>query len=432
MLMVAAALGCADATVDDGVTVFLDDSGVPPVAGGEAPDAPGGPDEPHRSPDDPNPGPDGPNSGPDDPDPGPDDPGPGPDDPGCPRGGVVGLACAPDGSPIAGARVYAETTDCDGGDVTVEVAARGDGGFTLEGLAPGPITVVIEAGRFVGRYDLVIEAGHRVQLDERSDKECLPTDAAEIAVTTGDFDSIENIVSRLGFERDVYCADAFGNYGARGLLGDWAVLSRYDVVMINCGLTVDFGAPGSRVMVENLRRFVQGGGSVYISDLAGSVIEAAWPDKVQFDSERLPAFPAGDCCECVDCPAHCGANLEAPRLGGQCMGTLANGGDLFCIGEPTFVGREDPGHVRATIRNEALRRALGRDNLEIEFESGGWVSILRTAPDVEVLVEANGMPLLVQFEDPSSGGRVTFTTFHNEAQVAADVEQILRALVFQL
>jgi hypothetical protein len=366
VLVVAMALGCADASVDDGVTAFGEDSGLPPVTGGgptpqdpnPGPDDPNpGPDDPDPGPDDPDPGPDDPDPGPDDPNPGPDDPDPGPEEPGCPRGGVVGLACAPDGSPIAGARV---------------------------------------------------------------------------AVTTGEFDSIETIVSRLGFERDVYCGDAFGNYGARGLLGDWDVLSTYDVVMINCGLTIDFGSPASQVMAHNLRRFVQGGGSLYISDLAASVIEAAWPDKIQFDSERLPGFPLGECCDCVDCPAHCGANLEAPRLGGQCMGTLAGGGDLFCIGEPTFIGREDPGHVRATVRNEALQRSLGRDNLDIEFESGGWVSIIRTSPDVEVLVEANGMPLLVQFEDPSSGGRVAFTTFHNEAQVAADVEQILRALVFQL
>ena len=41
-------------------------------------------------------------------------------------------------------------------------------------------------------------------------------------------------------------------------------------------------------------------------------------------------------------------------------------------------------------------------------------------------------PLMVMFTDPASGGRVAFTTFHNEAQATADVQQILTALLFQL
>jgi hypothetical protein len=32
----------------------------------------------------------------------------------------------------------------------------------------------------------------------------------------------------------------------------------------------------------------------------------------------------------------------------------------------------------------------------------------------------------------SNGGRVAYTSFHNEAQLPRDVEKILRALIFQL
>ena len=431
-LLCALALGCADANVEDGVLSIGSDAsaGLPPVPNGNAP-IPDERGEPNPGPDNPNPRPDP--DDPDNPDPGPDDPPPNTDpDPGCPTGGVVGLACAPDGTPIAGAVISAETTDCDGNRVVRSTEARGDGGFTLEGLAAGPTTVVVEAGSFVGRYEVVIAAGQRVQLDERSDKECLPADAAQIAVTSGEYDSIETIVSRLGFERDVYCGDTFGNFGARGLFGDWERLSTYDVVMVNCGLSVDFTQPQSRVMVDNLRRFVEQGGSLYISDLAASLVHAAWPEKISFRAELLPGFPLDPCCSCVDCPPECGANVEAPRLGGACQGTLGNARDLLCIAEAGLFGDEEPGRRRATVRSEPLRRFLGRDTLDIEFETGGWVAIDRVAPDVEVLVEADGEPLMVLFEDRTSGGRVAFTTFHNEAQVAADVEQILRALVFQL
>ncbi len=428
-LVAVFSLCCADGLVDDGVLSLGVDAGVglPPVPGGGAPI----PDERGE----PNPGPDNPN--PDDPNPSPDNPNPRPDDPpptddGCQTGGVVGLACAPDGSSIAGAVISAETTDCDGNPVVRSVETRGDGGFTLEGLAPGPTTIVIEAGSFVGRYEVVIAAGQRVQLDERTDKECLPADAAAIAVTSGEYDTIENVVNRLGFERDVYCGDAFGNYGARRLLGDWELLSTYDVVMVNCGLSVDFNHPDSRAMVENLRRFVQGGGSLYISDLAASLVQAAWPEKVTFRGESIPSFAINACCTCVDCPPECRANIDGQRPGGMCQGTLGNNGDLFCLGDGGIAGQERAGNRRAQVLSESLRRFLGRDTIDIRFESDGWVGIERVAADVEVLVEADGQPLMVLFEDRSSGGRVAFTTFHNESQAAGDVEQILRALVFQL
>ena len=78
-----------------------------------------------------------------------------------------------------------------------------------------------------------------------------------------------------------------------------------------------------------------------------------------------------------------------------------------------------------------MRQSLGRDRLSILFEAEGWVEIEAVGNGVDVLVDADGDPLMVMFE-VSGGGRVAFTTFHNQAQLAEDVEKILRALVFQL
>ena len=259
-------------------------------------------------------------------------------------------------------------------------------------------------------------------------------------MTTGAFDNIQAVVDRLGFERDVYCGDGLGNYGARTLFGDWDLLSTYDVVMVNCGLTVDFDSAEARVMVANLQRFVQQGGSLYVSDLAASLIKATWPTKLQFRSID-PPVPVGrrpdPCCNCVDCAPECGARPEAQRPGipgrpdgGQCTGV--SDADPRCVPQPSLGGMERAGHYRANVPSLALQRFLGRDTLDVQFEVDGWVAVAGMAPDVEVLVEANGQPLMVLFEDRTSGGRVAFTTFHNEAQVAADVEKILQALIFQL
>ncbi len=402
--------------------------GLPPVAdagvGGGA--GQGLPDVPPPGGDDPD-DPDQP-AGPDDPEPS-HPPPPPPPPSSCEPGSVSGLACAPDGSPIAGARVFADTTDCAGDPVRIEALATAAGAFVLEGLAPGPVTVHVEAGVFDHSYDVQVEAGRRTQVDTGNDKECIPADAAAIAVTSGDYDSIQSIVARLGFEQDVYCGDEGGNFGARALLGRWELLSRYDVVFVNCGLTVDFETPEGRTMVDNVRRFVNEGGSVYISDLAANLIVAAWPDKVRFFADRDAPFAPDHCCTCVECEARCDARVDAPRADGSCMGTSR--GDLACEAWPPLIGGGFAGQRRAQVLSPALRQFLGRDTLTVDFEWDEWMQIGGVGAGVEVLVESAGEPLMVMFQQPG-GGRVAYTTFHNEAQVAADVEQILRALIFQL
>lgn len=367
---------------------------------------------------------------------GPDDPegpgaGGGGGTPGCPRGNVTGLACAPDGTPIAGARVHAQTTDCGGQPVEREVFAGADGRFRLEGLAPGPTAVLVTAGRFDGRYEVVVVADRSVPIEAGAEKQCIPSDTAEVAAITGDYDSIEAIVGDLGFEYTAYCGDADGNYGARGLLGNYAELSRYDVVLINCGQTLDpDGTADGPQIVQNLQRFVAEGGSLYVSDLAANLVQAAWPDRIGFVGEYY-GFGRDACCECTQCPAQCGARLDQVRPGSQCLGTLG-GGEFGCEHDTAVLGFGETGRVQAQILDANLQQFLGRNTLDVTFDSDGWVQIESVSAGVEVLVADRGAPLMVMFTDPTSGGRVAYTAFHNTAQASADVQRILAALLFQL
>jgi hypothetical protein len=86
----------------------------------------------------------------------------------------------------------------------------------------------------------------------------------------------------------------------------------------------------------------------------------------------------------------------------------------------------------ATVENAALRQSLGRNALNITFDLGGWVPVSAVGPGTEVMVSCDcGGPLMIMNAN-SSGGRVAYTSFHNEAQLPRDVEKILRALIFQL
>jgi hypothetical protein len=355
-------------------------------------------------------------------------PGPGPDPGPCEPGDVTGLVCAPDGSPVGGARVFVDTTDCGGAPRRVEAVTDATGHYRLDGLAPGPALVIVQAGQFRQENAVVVVAGQVTDASAGGAAECLGRTAARLAVTTGDYDRIEDIVSRLGFETDVYCGDEGETYGARALFGDWERLSGYDVVFVNCGLGLSFASPEGARMAANLQRFVAEGGSLYVSDLAAHLIDAVWPGRVDFAADSDPAPEDDPCCTCVDCPPECGAQPEARGPGGACMGTAPGG---QCWNAPPFLGYGFPGERAATVRDPALVQALGRAQLTVDYDSPDWVEIARLAPGVEVLVESAGEPLMVRFGEPG-GGRVTYTTFHNEAQAGADVTAILRALVFQL
>ena len=374
-------------------------------------------------------GPDGPGRPAPEPVPEPEQPPPPADIP-CETGAVTGLACAPDGSAIAGALVQARTVDCAGQPVIRDVAAGPDGRFRLPGLAAGATQVRISAGRFEQISEVVVVADQDVPLDDV--EQCLAPEAARVAIVSGEYDSIESVVGEMGFEFDFFCGGSEGNFGARALIGNWATLSQYDVLFINCGTTISTAGAEGRQLIENLRRFADEGGAVYVSDLAAYVVEAAWPAAVDFRGHRDEGFGGfgGECCTCVDCPPHCGASMNRGR--GQCLGVLEGvdeGWECDHVGE--MVGDGRGGHRRARVDSPALREFVGAEHLDIDYEDGGWVEIGGVSQGVDILV-SDGAPLMVSFPVGENGGRVTFTTFHNHSQVQGTVARMLQGLLFQL
>lgn len=347
----------------------------------------------------------------------------------------MGLACAPDGSPIANARARARTVACDGTEGYVETVAGPDGRFRLSGLAPGPTQVQVRAGRFDEFYDVVIQAGQDVVLDEQSGKDCLPRDAAKVAIVSGEYDSIESIVSGMGFEFDDFCGSVESNFGARSLLGQWENLSQYDVLFINCGTTISIDGPDGRVMIENLRRFAAEGGAVYVSDLAAYVVEAAWPAAVDFAAEPWDdwggAVPAvSPCCTCVNCPPECGVTMD--RSPEQCLGFVRGIDEGWeCEHAGAMIGFGPPGVRHARVDSPALQQFIGAASQDVHYPDSDWIQIRGVANGVDVLV-SDGEPLMVSFPVGDRGGRVTYTTFHNHDQGAATIERMLQGLIFQL
>jgi hypothetical protein len=347
----------------------------------------------------------------------------------CRSGGVTGVACAPDGTGIVDAIVEAATTDCDGNPVIRRTRTDARGRFELGDLAVGPTTVTIRSGNFRTQFESTILAGTTVPAgDAISDKVCLESDAARLGVLTGAYDRIQNILGSLGFGFELICGDRRDHRHAREVLNDAPLGRAFDVLFINCASGINFrdDAPEVDAIKDNLRAFVAGGGSLYVSDLSADIIEQLWPDAVDFTLRARAPQPVDECCVCVQCsidciepnPTSCDPENQLPQSCAEGAGIAGNG---------------QRGTVRATVVPQFLRDALGSDTFEVVFNLGGWMQMAAVGAEVEVLVAApDGSPLMVLFEPIPGGGRVAYTSFHTHAQANAQMEAILAALALRL
>ena len=350
----------------------------------------------------------------------------------CPgQASIQGLACSPNGTPIIDAQVIVEMIDCRGNTKTYEVKTDERGYYMISDVVIGEGVVKVIAGSFSKESQIQLQDGEL--LDLSTQEICFEADTTRIAVIEGDYDSIEDSLSQLGFEYDLYCSHMDNSYGARSLLGNPQKLAQYDILFLNCGAHLNFETPEGQEMARNLKAFVAGGGSLYASDLMAGAIQAIWPEKVEFGVQFDPHAQNSDpCCTCTNnCPAYCGADPDATSSNlwmNMCMGHMEYD-QSFCFNSWSYLGWGLEGVYDSQVMNSSLQNRLGKSNLSLHFDLAEWVEILYADHQVEILVQA-GLPMMVRFQEQQ--GRVIYTSFHNEAQASQDVQKILQAIVFEL
>ena len=255
------------------------------------------------------------------------------------------------------------------------------------------------------------------------------------AIITGDFDTVEQLIQEVSlttsvtadielfdgyidgahFETSVPSATSPPSQQVEDLLrADTTVgLDHFDTAFLACGMrgvsqrvyngvAEDDHLVVDATVINNVFLAVQHGQRLYFSDWTYDLLEATWPEKVDWlgsDTE-----------------------LDAAQRGYA-------------------------GAVNARVVDEGLAGfmevAVGSE-IEVVFTQGGWVIIESVADDVDVLVEAE-----VEYDDPVTGetatrtsplvvafdagaGRVVFTSFHNEAQITDDARDVLRYQLNQL
>ena len=329
------------------------------------------------------------NSGSDAPGDGIDEPRPEDDDaPSLESGDVSGQICDPSGDGwVVGAQVYvAVDEDGDGQeDWRAEDLTDSEGRFLLSGLPTGAHTIRVEKGSFSTTIDIALST-EGLQL---ATEECLDPNSVSVAVVSGEYDAIEELIDAMALDYDLY--NGLQGQEFLSLLTDPDRLMDYDIVFLNCGITERWLQQEDAV-IDALRQYVAAGGSVYASDWSYRFVELAFPGQIDFygDDSRSGA---------------------------------------------AYVG--NTGSIHATVLDTDMQSVLGSSTADLSYDLDAWVVI--TEANAEVLIRGDvqtwgagpqeGVPLAVQID---SGGRVIYTTFHNEQQITVDMEALLMEIILKL
>jgi hypothetical protein len=331
-------------------------------------------------------------------------------------GSIQGRICGGDGYWLSGARVF---VDLGGGNI-VETTTDASGYFTLTGLPAGELTAQATRGAFAVSFQVTVTSGQTTVIP---DPICMPP-TTRMAVVTGMYDSIQTVLVDLGFPiRNTYnsltptVSDPAGNvdiidgkssFWIERFLTDPAWVQTYDIIFFNCGIydsDLEFADASTNAALANLKAFVQGGKSIYVSDWASEVVRLTFPNTINW------------------------------RGGNGSFGVAR-------------VGVENSS-LNATVVDGAMATALGKTTVTLNMDLPEWVVMKPVASqpstlwtfvraDVSVYNDPfgfsssaqNDTPLLVQFQEQA--GRVLYTSFHNESQTTADMENILRYVIFVL
>jgi hypothetical protein len=308
-----------------------------------------------------------------------------------PPGSVSGRVCTPDGASwLADARVWVELVD----GSRIETTSDGDGQWRLDGVPPGDHVVHMQHGSFSAEVAVTVASASVVHIPEDA---CAIASDLKIAVVDGIWDDVYSVLINVGV--DPSNIDRFDGDWAAVLVGDYAVLAGYDIVLVNCGA---WAGPflASPLYAANLAQYVQEGGSLYVSDEAYDVVERAFPAMIDFYGDDL---------------------VPAAADRGQVTAS-----------------------VTATITDASLAASMGQASIELHYPFGAWAVMTEVVPAVRVYIrgdatvtDAAGATATLSDVPHTVGfavgeGRVIYTSFHQEPGLNLAAQRVLQLLVFEL
>ena len=315
--------------------------------------------------------------------------------PGTFDGGIRGRVCDPGGGWVLGAYVYTTYDSTGDGehDARAEDETDINGAYELTGIpVDRDYTVHAIKGSFEASFDVSVGSG----ITEIPSDKCM-LEPPNIAVVTGHYDRIEDIIGSMGFGY----TEIDGRYTAGDYLSflrNPVAMAEYDIIFFSCGAGMDWLASDADLIRANVREFVANGGSIYASDWAYFYIEAPFPSFVDFHGND-------------DGYGSAQAGLRADPTG--------------------------------TVRDPTMQTIIGGTG-EFTFDRDRWVVVDGVSDEVEVLISADieyytthstdllrNVPIATRFD--YGEGRGLYTAFHNEGEATThNMTDILEEIILSL
>lgn len=263
----------------------------------------------------------------------------------------------------------------------------------------------------------------------------------KMAVVTGAYDSIENVLSKLGFVERSAGSPAkpgvsFTRYNGYGAFAPPNVANQpvaaelfmdkdnsgradlfdYAIVFLNCGLDEEFWLQASNLSL--LRRYIEEGGRLYVSDLAYDVVEHLYPAKIDFlHSEQTAVQDPEDTDVAEEGAPDITVNATVDPQLREWLRALS------CVGGPCV---QADGTVTIDGFSDGWAMMNGpHANGNVQVWLSGLVSTMYGATQER--------PLAVSFD--AGLGRVTYTSHHNDEELSEELlpkQRVLQFLVFVL
>ncbi len=323
-------------------------------------------------------------------------------------GDISGRVCDPTGYTwLEGATVFVNVYDVDGWLIEVKMTLTDkDGWWSLSELPTGSAhEVMIQKGtEVIETHTVDVRSGRTTKLDEPP---CLDPSTLDIAVIAGNYDDFDQVLDHMGIA-DYAIIDGLDQAQLEDFLLNPTAMADYDLIFFNGGAleegivydTADSTNPLPAEIQQNLRDFVEAGGSVYASDWAYDVIVQTWPGRLDF-------------------------------LGAE--------------GTPNSAQLGSSQTVNARVSNYAMSEFLEAegDYVPVVFDLPVWPPVVQVSSTVsthlvaDVEYRENGVtlyqaasPLLVSFN--GGGGRVVFSSYRMVANDSEDMVKVMKYVMFAL
>lgn len=322
-------------------------------------------------------------------------------DPGeCGPGMIQGQTCRPNEGVLPNANVTLEGFDCSEEPFTMNTTADSEGFYEFEDVPAGVHEMTITSGSFQVSEEISVREGEITDRESEDAKLCIESEEVEIAVVTGTFDDIPGLLEPMDIDFDVINTSSADSDSTAAFFGNLDELLQYDIIFVECaapwgGMSSNNYGVDMADIEANIRQYVEHGNSLYASDWANPYVQETLPDAVHFYNEDQ--------------------GITAPRDGSDSS-------------------------LMADVTSSMMESIVGSTTTQLDFTLG-WAVMEGTGPTTEAHFRADvdtgfdivpNAPLMVTYDDQVGGGRVIYTSFHNDAQVEGTMQEILEFMIFQL